>query len=92
MPLTLSVMLDLQRNYRVATEHKERADVILRAMCRKLTRQQWYNQRITCIGHFYAEQGVRYTKPEIVQGLAPPMKIEDFMSVSNCQCDSMYCG
>ncbi|KAK1692478.1 hypothetical protein QYE76_009175 [Lolium multiflorum] len=50
-------------------------------MCRKLTRQQWYNQRITCISHFYAEQGVRYTKPEIVQGLVPPMKIEDFMSV-----------
>nr|XP_051229765.1 uncharacterized protein LOC127347638 [Lolium perenne] len=50
-------------------------------MCRKLTRQQWYNQRITCIGHFYAEQGVRYTKPEIVQGLAPAMTIDDFMSV-----------
>ncbi|KAK1696593.1 hypothetical protein QYE76_013290 [Lolium multiflorum] len=47
------------RNYSVATEHKERSDVILRAMCRKLTRQQWYNQRITCISHFYAEQGVR---------------------------------
>nr|XP_051228975.1 uncharacterized protein LOC127346744 [Lolium perenne] len=50
-------------------------------MCRKLTRQQWYNQRITCIGHFYAEQGVRYTKPEIVQGLAPAMTIDEFMSV-----------
>ncbi|KAM0880262.1 hypothetical protein ACQ4PT_033719 [Festuca glaucescens] len=76
-----AVIKKFWRNYRVATEHKERADVILRAMCRKLTRQQWYNQRITCIGHFYTEQGVRYTKPEIVQGLAPPMKIEDFMSV-----------
>ncbi|XP_071676789.1 uncharacterized protein [Lolium perenne] len=76
-----AVIKKFWRNYRVATEHKERADVILRNMCRKLTRQQWYNQRITCIGHFYAEQGVRYTKPEIVQGLAPAMTIEDFMSV-----------
>ncbi|KAK1663394.1 hypothetical protein QYE76_051553 [Lolium multiflorum] len=76
-----AVIKKFWRNYRVATEHKERADVILRAMCRKLTRQQWYNQRITCISHFYAEQGVRYAKPEIVQVLAPPMKIEDFKSV-----------
>ncbi|XP_051208837.2 uncharacterized protein [Lolium perenne] len=76
-----AVIKKFWRNYRVATEHKERADVVLRNMCRKLTRQQWYNQRITCIGHFYAEQGVRYTKPEIVQGLAPAMTIEDFMSV-----------
>nr|XP_051191197.1 uncharacterized protein LOC127304598 [Lolium perenne] len=87
-----AVIKKFWRNYRVATEHKERADVVLRNMCRKLTRQQWYNQRITCIGHFYAEQGVRYTKPEIVQGLAPAMTIDDFMSVSNCQCDSMYRG
>ncbi|KAM0857508.1 hypothetical protein ACQ4PT_048469 [Festuca glaucescens] len=46
-----AVIKKFWRNYRVATEHKERAD------------------------------GVRYTKPEIVQGLAPAMKIEDFMSV-----------
>ncbi|XP_071677208.1 uncharacterized protein [Lolium perenne] len=76
-----AVIKKFWRNYRVATEHKDRADVVLRNMCRKLTRQQWYNQRITCIGHFYAEQGVRYTKPEIVQGLAPAMTIDDFMSV-----------
>nr|XP_051207725.1 uncharacterized protein LOC127323658 [Lolium perenne] len=76
-----AVIKKFWRNYRVATEHKDRADVVLRNMCRKLTRQQWYNQRITCIGHFYAEQGVRYTKPEIVQGLAPAMTIDEFMSV-----------
>ncbi|KAK1601599.1 hypothetical protein QYE76_059263 [Lolium multiflorum] len=54
-------------NYRVATEHKERADVILRNMCRKLTRQ-WYNQRITCIGHFYAERAGRSSGGKLVDG------------------------
>lgn len=66
----------------MALEDKERADVVLRAACRKLTRQQWYNQNITCIGHYYANQGTRYSKAEIVRGLAPPMTIEQYMSVS----------
>ncbi|XP_071683401.1 uncharacterized protein [Lolium perenne] len=57
-----AVIKKFWRNYRVATEHKERADVVLRNMCRKLTRQQWYNQRITCIGHFYALSGRKVHK------------------------------
>ena len=66
----------------MADEHKEKANVVLRNACLKLTRQQWYNQNITCIGHFYAEKGIRYTKPEILRGKAPMMTTEEYMSVS----------
>ena len=72
----------MQRTYRVADEHNEKADVVLRNACRKLTRQRWYNQNITFIGHFYAEKGIRYTKPEIIRGKAPMMTTEEYMSVS----------
>jgi len=65
----------------VAVEDRERANVVLRNACRRLTRQQWYNQKHTCIGHFHAEQGKRMTKAEIVRA-APEMTMEDYMSVS----------
>ncbi|XP_071678311.1 uncharacterized protein [Lolium perenne] len=74
-----AVIKKFWRNYRVATEHKDRADVVLRNMCRKLTRQQWYNQRITCIGHFYAEQGVGTQSPRLCR-TRPAMTIDEFMS------------
>ena len=66
----------------MAAEHKEQADVVLRNACRKLTRQQWYNQNITCIGHFYAEKGIRYLKPDIIRGKAPMLTEEEYMKVS----------
>ena len=66
----------------MADEHKEKANVVLRNACLKLTRQQWYNQNITCIGHFYAEKGIRYTKPQILRGEAPQMTTDVYMSVS----------
>ena len=65
----------------MAPEHKEKADVVLRNACRKLARQLWYNQN-TCIGHFYAEKGIRYSKPDIVRGKAPMLTEEEYMKVS----------
>ena len=72
----------MQRTYKVADEHKEHANLVLDNACRKLIRQQWYNQNITCIGHFFAEKGTRYTKSDIIRGKTPMMTEEDYMKVS----------
>ena len=69
----------------MADEHQDQANVVLRRACRRLTRQQWYNQKITCIAHFHAEHGTRMTKAAIVRTAAAgliDMTMEDYMSVS----------
>lgn len=55
--------------------------MVLRRACKRLTRQQWYNQKHTCIAHFFAEKGKRITKAETVR-LAPQMTMDAYMSVS----------
>ena len=65
----------------MSVEDRDRANVVLRNACRKLTWQLWYNQKHTCIGHFHAEQGKRKKKAENVQA-TPEMTYDDYMSVS----------
>ena len=65
----------------MAVEDRERANVVLRNACRRLTRQQWYNQKHTCVNHFMAEQGKRARKHDNVKAM-PVMTKEDYLSVS----------
>ena len=41
-------------------------------VCEKLTPQQWYNAKITTVSHYWADRGVRVTKPDIVGKRAKP--------------------
>ena len=66
-------------------EQQEEGNVVLRRACRRLTRQQCYNQKVTCICHFHAEQGTRMAKAAVVKAAAEgliSMTMEDYMSVS----------
>ena len=65
----------------MADEHRERANAVLARACQRLTRQQWYNQKHTCVGHFMAEQGKRVRKADIVAAM-PEMTKDDYMTVS----------
>ena len=62
-------------------EHKDLANRTLLGACRKLTRQQWYNVKHTCINHFLSESGIRASKHDNVEK-PPKMTLEDWMSVS----------
>lgn len=54
-------------HYRVLDELRDRANVVLTKCCQRMTRHVFYNQKITCIAHFKAEQGERVTKREILK-------------------------
>ena len=66
-------------------EDAERADQTLLAACRRLTPQVWYNQKATAASTFWAQQGVRVHKEDIV-GQNPKMEFamtfDEYMSVS----------
>ena len=67
-------------------EHKESADKTFQAACARLTPQQWYNQKQTSTNNFLSEKGITTTKSENAKK-RPDITKEDYMSVSNCQCD-----
>jgi hypothetical protein len=63
------------------TELPPRASEVLARACQRLTRQQWYNQKHMCIGHFKAERGKRVEKVEnIIVDL--DMTRDDYFTVS----------
>ena len=62
----------------MAPEHKDCADRTLLAACVKLTPQQWYNQKITSVSHYWAERGIRVYKDDIV---GPKRKPERFLTL-----------
>ena len=62
-------------------EYKTQADVVLVNAARKLVRQQRYEARIVAISHFYAEQGKRVLKKQIIEeGLN--LSKDEYLSVS----------
>jgi len=66
----------------VLPEEQATADATLVRAAKRMTQQQFYNQRHTSTGQFLAERAVRMTKHEMVEN---PLELskEDFMSVSN---------
>jgi hypothetical protein len=71
----------LQAQYRVEDEDRATADGVLLRAYRRLTRQQWYNQKHTCIAHYMAEHGKRVKKHDNI--LEPPeMTLDAYKSVS----------
>ncbi|KAM0835356.1 hypothetical protein ACQ4PT_062987 [Festuca glaucescens] len=67
--------------YKVPTEDSTKAGQVLVNAARKMVRQQRYDARIVAISHFYAEQGKRVLKKEIVEkGLT--LSKEEFMGVA----------
>jgi hypothetical protein len=59
----------------------ELGKAVLTRACQRLTRQQWYNQKHTCIGHFKAEQGTRVKKADNIRD-DPQLTKEDYLKVS----------
>ena len=54
--------------------------------CKKLTRQQFYNQKQTCINQFSSEKYGK-TAPKHDAKNAPEMSLESYYAVSkDCQC------
>ncbi|XP_047072802.1 uncharacterized protein LOC124682078 [Lolium rigidum] len=67
--------------YKVPTEDSTKAGQVLVNAARKMVRQQRYDARIVAISHFYAEQGKRVLKKEIVaKGLT--LSKEEFMGIA----------
>ena len=59
----------------------ELGKAVLTRACQRLTRQQWYNQKHTCIGHFKAEQGTRVKKADNIRE-DTQLTMDDYMKVS----------
>jgi hypothetical protein len=74
----------------VPTEDSTKAGQVLVNAARKMVRQQRYDARIVAISHFYAEQGKRVLKKEIVEkGLT--LSKEEFMGVSKLSLILCWC-
>jgi hypothetical protein len=70
-----------QAHYRVEEEDRATTDGVLLRACRRLTRQQWYNQKHTCIAHYMTEQGKRVKKRDNIAE-PPEMMLDAYRSVS----------
>jgi hypothetical protein len=71
----------LQAHYRVEEEDRAMVNGVLLRACRRLTWQQWYNHKHTCIAHYMAEQVKRVKKHDnIVE--PPEMTLDAYRSVS----------
>nr|XP_051198641.1 uncharacterized protein LOC127312207 [Lolium perenne] len=68
-------------HYKVPDDMVEQGKAVLTRACQRLTRQQWYNQKHTCIGHFKAEQGTRVKKADNIRDDTQLTK-EDYLKVS----------
>ena len=78
----------LQRFFRVLPEHQDEADKTLQGACRKLTPQQFYNQKNTTMNTYSSEKlGKRAPKHQNVFD-PPDMTLDDFMAVSNMSTNS----
>ena len=69
----------------MAPEHKDLADATLLGACEKLTPQQFYNAKVTTVSHYWADRGVRVSKPDIVGKKAKPefmLNMAQYVSVS----------
>ena len=58
------------------------ADRTLLGACKKMTRQQIYNAKYTCINHFTSEKFSKTSLKHDVVEEPPEMTVDDFMSVS----------
>ena len=63
-------------------EHQASANKTVQGACKKLTRQQFYNQKQTCINQFISEKfGKTAPKHENVKN-EPEMSLESYYAVS----------
>ncbi|XP_051215695.1 uncharacterized protein [Lolium perenne] len=74
-------------HYKVPDDMVERGKAVLTRASQRLTRQQWYNQKHTCIGHFKAEQGIRVKKADNIRD-DPQLTKEDYLRVMPLWCEN----
>nr|XP_051229239.1 uncharacterized protein LOC127347050 [Lolium perenne] len=74
-------------HYKVPDDMVEQGKAVLTRACQRLTRQQWYNQKHTCIGHFKAEQGTRVKKADNIRD-DPQLTKEDYLKVMPLWCEN----
>ncbi|KAK1630239.1 hypothetical protein QYE76_004554 [Lolium multiflorum] len=77
----------MKTHYKVPDDMVEQGKAVLTRACQRLTRQQWYNQKHTCIGHFKAEQGMRVKKADNIRD-DPQLTKEDYLKVMPLWCEN----
>jgi hypothetical protein len=80
----------MQVFYRVNDEVRPKADIVLVKAAKRLVRQLFtYQARHNAISHFYAEQGRRVLKAEII-AKDLNLKKEEYMTVRNLSFYSLW--